>query len=674
MQDSFVNGDSVQQNDKSAPKSSASIAASYGPIQFDKRVKLYLGICAGLLFVFVLCKWHFESIPIWNTILPDGAPETRGLIAGKPRQIRMDDYAVGTPSYLSNTIKDFPQENEAVGGLKTALVSNVSKHIIAIFRPSNWGSFLLDTERGYAYINFFGIFSLLTGAFLLFLLLTKNQFYLSITGALALLLSSGTTAWTFIPSGMIGYGCWATFSFLMLLHEKQMRPVLAYSFLTIFWVISFLLLLYPPYQVPLVYLFSLLIVGHVVQERKTLFPLSLAGWKLIGLTVSIGLSSIVLYLYSNDARETIQAISSTVYPGSRSDMGGTGFIANWFSEYYSWSFNDQKFPKSWLNSCEFAHSLTFAPVIIPLSVALFIVRRQINWLLTSVILFSLVMIVWVEVGFPEWLAKGSLFSMVPTRRAQIPMGAGSIFLTIIYLGTIRNEIVKASFMSTLAAIVGVVGFMIFTAYINVNDSDGLLKPYDTLLPILFFSGMNALLIFSTPVRYRVAIFCTGLLLFLLPNLRDNPLAVGLSPIIDHALYKTVRPLVEQDPDARWMVNGSQFITYMVTATGAKQITGIKMIPDRKEIMRVLDPSAKRDSAYNRYAHVTYQSYIDGKDSVVLFNQYEDGYVIAMDPCSPRMKKLNVKYQIFDHQPQPAEVRCMKLLTTLGNLQLYKAND
>jgi len=91
-------------------------------------------------------------------------------------------------------------------------------------------------------------------------------------------------------------------------------------------------------------------------------------------------------------------------------------------------------------------------------------------------------------------------------------------------------------------------------------------------------------------------------------------------------------------------------------------------------MNVLDPQMKRDSAYNRYAHVTYQSFIDGKDSVVLFNQFEDGYVIAMDPCSPRMKKLNVKYQIFDHQPQPYEVRCMKSITTLGSLTIYQSTN
>ena len=642
-------------------------------IHFDKKVKITLFIFVATFLLFVLLKWHFISLPIWNTMLPDGSPPTRGLIAGTPRSIRMDDYAVATPMLLSNINRGFPAENESLGGLKSALLTTPSKHVINIFRSSYWGYFFLGVERGYTFAFMQGILVLLVSSFLLFLILTNNQYYLSLTGAIALWLSSGTTAWTFIPASVIGYGCLSTLAFLLLLHEKKIKFIILYSFLLIFSTISFLLFLYPPYQVPLVYLFSLLIVGYMIQERYKLFPLPALGLKLAILATIAGLAGWVLYLYSVDIQETIQAVTNTVYPGKRSETGGTGFIANWFSEYYSWSFSDQKFPKSWLNSCEFAHYLTFAPVIIPLSTFWFVFQRKINWILIASILFTLIMILWVEVGFPAWLAQHSLLSMVPTRRAQIPMGAGSIMLTIIYLGTIKNETIKTPTVFTGISILSVIAFMIYTAYVNINDSDGLLKAYDTLIPVIFFSAMNALLIFSLSNRFRIAVFCTGLLIFLLPNLRDNPLAIGLSPITDHELYKTIRPLVLQDPDARWMVNGNQFITYMVTATGAKQITGVKYIPDRKHIMSVLDPMAKRDSAYNRYAHVTYQSYIDGKDSVILANQYEDGYVIAMDPCSPKLKKLNVKYQLFDHAPQPAEIRCMKLIVTLGNVQLYQVN-
>ena len=659
-----------------APLKPAELPESERPfelIRFDKRVKWTLGVFVGFFVLFVLFKWHFESTSMWNTLLPDGSPETRGLVAGKPRQIRMDDYAVATPSFLSQVNLGLPVENESIGGLKAALVSNPAKHSISIFRPSSWGSLFLDTERGYSFATLQNIFSLLVGSFLLFLVLTRNNYFLSLTGTLTLLLSSGTISWTFIPSAMIGYGSAATVAFLLLLHEKKLPYIALQSFLLIFSVVAFLLILYPPYQVPLVYLFSLLIVGYVLQERKNIFPLPAVGWKLLALAVAMGLSGIVLYSYYLDANETITALTKTVYPGQRIDLGGTGFIANWYSEYYSWSFSDAKFPKSWLNSCEYAHYLTFAPVIIPASAYWFVRNQRINWLLLGGVLFTLLMLVWIEVGLPESIAKASLLSMSPTRRAQIPMGIGSIYLTIIYLSVIQNQVIKVPTWANALAIAAVIAFMIYTAYINVSDADGFLKGYQLVIPVLFFSVMNILLLFTLNIRYRVLLFCGGLLLFLLPNIRLNPLSIGLTPITENALYKAIKPIVDRDPNARWIVNGSQYITYMVTATGAKQLTGVKILPDRKHIFSVLDPEMKRDSAYNRYAHVINQSYINGRDSVILVNQFEDGYVIAMDPCSPRMKQLNVKYQVFDHQPQPVEVRCMKSIATLGSLTIYEAN-
>jgi hypothetical protein len=647
-------------------------------IRFDKRVKWTLGSFVALFLVFVLLKWHYVSLPIWNTILPDGSPPTRGLVAGTPKQIRMDDYGVAAPWILSNALNGFPEINESIGGLKAPLLLVPTHNIVTIFKPLHWGFLFLDTERGYAWLYDINPAILLVGSFLFFLMISGNQYLLSLTGALTLLLSSGTVRWSFIPSAMIGYCCAAFTLVIYLISERKTWRIAVFAWLLVWVVCSFALLLYPPYQVPLAYLFSFVLIGYIINNRGHLFPLKRIPIKLGVLAGSVVLASLILASYYADVQETLKAVMSTVYPGQRSETGGTGFVANAFSEYYSWFFADQTFPKSWLNICELSHYLNFTPMITVLAIVWFIVRQRIDWMLAGAIVYVVLMWVWIDVGFPESLAKASLMSMVPTRRAQIPMGIGSILLLFVYLstitkkGTVKTGQALPKWTSALL-VLGAVVFVGYTAYVNVNDSEGFIKPYQTFMPVLFFILMNGLLIFSIPIPYRTSLFCTGLLLFLLPNIKANPLSRGLSPITENAFYKTVRQLVEQDPNARWMVNGSQFITYMVTATGAKQITGVKYIPNRKTIFKVLDPQMKRDSAYNRYAHVINQSYIDGRDSVILVNQFEDGYVIAMDPCSPRLKQLNVKYQVFDHQPQPAEIRCMKSIATLGSLSIYQAN-
>ena len=531
----------------------------------------------------------------------------------------------------------------------------------------------MDSERGYAWMYDISPFLFLVSGFLFFLLITANQYWLSLLGTITLFLSSGTVRWVFIPTASVTYCCLAFVAVVYVLYEQKSLRIALWALLLVWTVCAFALILYPPYQLPLAYLFILLLLGYLINNRQFLWPVPSMPIKLLALLGAAGLAGLVLAGFYTDVHETLTAVTKTVYPGQRSETGGTGFIANWYSEYYSWLFDDQKLPKSWLNICELSHYLNFAPVIIPLAIALFVLNRRIDWMLAAAVFFVGVMWVWMEIGFMPGLAKASLMSMVPTRRAQIPMGVGGILLLIIYLNTIRTTHVNVPVWVNALAVAGVVGFVGYTAYVNVNDSDGFIKPYQTFMPVVFFSLMNGLLLFTIPVRYRIGLFGVGMVLFLLPNLKANPLAKGLTPITENAFYKTVRQLVEQDPQARWMVNGSQYLSYMVTATGAKQITGVKYLPDRKRIFSVLDPAMKRDSAYNRYAHVTNQSYIDGRDSVIMVNQFEDGYVIAMDPCSPRMKQMNVKYQVFDHVAQPAEVRCMKSVATLGSLTIYQAN-
>jgi len=643
-----------------------------GLIRFDRRTRWTLGVMTGVFLLLVLLKMHYVSLPMWNTLIPDGSPADRGLVAGTPKQIRMDDYAVAAPWILSNINHDFPTINESLGGEQAPLMVAPTRHLVTLFKPANWGFLIFSPERAYAWMYDLSPYLLLLGSFLFFMLVTGNQYVLSLTGALALLLSSGTVWWSFIPAGMVGYCGLAFVAFVYLLREKTPWRAALWALGLVYAVLAYAFILYPPYQVPLSYLYLLVLAGYLYQQRAQLFPVPALAVKIAGLVGAVALWGGLLYLVYGDLQATIAAVSNTVYPGKRSETGGTGFVANWFSEYYSWLVSDQRFPQTWMNICELSHYLTFAPVILPLSAAWFWLNRRVDWMLAGAAFFTLALVLYIEVGYPEWLAKATLLSMAPTRRAQIPLGIGSIVLTVLYLGTIREQYRAVPLWANALAVAGIIGFMVYTALLNLEDASGLFRAYQLVVPVAFFALMNGLLLFTIPFRYRVTAFCAGLLLFLLPNLQANPLAKGLTPLTDHLFYKAVRQLVEQDPDARWVVNGNQFLTYMVTATGAKQITGVKFIPERK-IMRVLDPAARRDSAYNRYAHVTFQSFIDGKDSVILHNPYEDGYLIAADPCSPRLKALNVKYVVYDRQPQPVEVRCMTPVNNLGSITIYKVN-
>lgn len=644
-------------------------------IRFDKRVKWFLGICAGLFLLLTLAKINYSSIAIWNQVLPDGSDLKKGLLSGTPRQIRMDDWAGATPMLLSQVNNGFPLQNQSLGGEKPPLVTSIpTHHYITLIRPENWGFHLLSVEQGYAWRWNFFIFAGLVTWFLLFLTLTRNQFWLSVGGAVWLVLSPGVVWWSFVNLGWMYSGILILISSLYIFYARDARTMIVNGIVFAWSLLAFALFLYPPYQVPFGYLLILLLIGFIWRYYQPARLLKNVGPKLITFVIALAGAGLFLYFYYNEAKPTIDILSNTAYPGRRSETGGTGFVANWFSEYFSgWLLDDSHFPAAWMNICELSHFITFTPVIAVCAAVYFYKEKQIDPIIILLLAYLAILYIWIEIGFPEPLAKATLLSMSPTRRTQVPFGIANVVLAIVYLSYSRQHRINVS--GTISAVLGLfaIGFMVYAAWLNVNDSGGYLKTHQLVLPTLFFIGLNLLLLPSFQFKRKEALIALAVVFYSLPSLKVNPFSIGLSPITDHLLYKKVNEIRQQDPKARWAVFGSQYITYMVTATGANQLSGMKYMPDFKT-MHVLDPESKRDTVYNRFAHVVYGSYINGRDTVVIFNPYQDAYTVGMDPCSPKLKQLNAKYFIFDHVPQPAEIRCMTQITKLGSIEIYKRND
>ena len=647
-------------------------------IRFDRRVKWFIGICVGLFVVLTLMKINYSSVGMWNTVIPDGADAKRGIVSGTPKSIRIDEWGIVTPFTMSQAHQGFPQENPAIGGDKVSLVGYYPiKHFVTLFRPSHWGFFVLPLETGFAWHWNFVIFANLIVVTLLFLLLTRNKFWLSVLGAAWLIFSPGFAWWSYFLLTIQFAASLLLISSLYLFYARSIRTLLVAGPLFLWSFVMFALILYPPYQIMLGYLMVVLLIGFVWRYFKKEYLFDLLWAKLATFAVAFAIMGGIFYAFYLDAKSTIDIMSNTVYPGKRSETGGTGFVANWFSEYYAgWLVSNEQFPKNWMNICELSHFITFTPIIAVGLGVYFVRTKKVDPLLAVLLGFVLFVLVYIEVGFPEFLAKITLFDLSPTRRAQVPFGIANVVLAILYLSYISDQKKPVlSGLTTALLTVSVIAFMGFAAWLNLSTSDGFFKVHQLFLPTLFFAGLNYLLLPLATFRHKELVVAGCLVLFTLPNLKINPVSKGLAPLTEHVLYKKVRELHLQEPKARWVVLGSQYITYLVTATGVNQLSGVKNQPDFKS-MRVLDPTARRDSAYNRYAHTVYSTYIDPAhpDTVLIQNGFEDGYQVGIDPCSPKLRTLNVRYVIFDRVPQPVETRCMKQVAKLGNIEIYRTND
>ncbi len=645
-----------------------------GLINFDKKTKIFV---YGLLIMYVclsMLKVHTSSLPIWDSVF--GNPKPRGLILGQPRGIRQDEWMIMAPAVLSQSNTNFNITNSAFGaGNSPAFLGLPVKHITSILKPSFWPYFVFDVERAFAFSWNMAIFFSIISTFLLFMLLTKSDFYVSSGAALFIFLSSAVQWWSYgIISNMSTLN-FIVLAFIYILYSKDLKLILFSSILLLLYAFVFLTSLYPPWQIPLLYLYTLLLIGFLVKNWnieifKQLLPIKLISFGFVGLLLGI-----FVYLHLDLTLETMQIMADTVYPGKRTTNGGDLLPGKLFSEFFGMFFTETKFPAKWLNICEASSVVMFFPILFYTIGRNYLLTKKIDITYLLLVIYITVLLIWILVGFPTFLSKITLFSMSPVYRTLPILGIVNVFLLFLCLADKNLYSKKSNIVET---IITFVAFFIFIFIINsiTNNKSGKFYTSSQIIgSVLIFGTIYFLIWYQTSEKIKL----TLLVLLVLVNIRSlatNPISMGMESIIKNQIVLDTKEIATKDPEARWAVFGNQMLCNLLKVNGIKCINGVKHVPILSD-MKVLDPSGKDNFVYNRYAHINMGSFITGTDSLVFkLNENEvvnDNYSLYMDPCSPKLKKLGVKYVAFTYQPQASEIRCMTLVINSG-LLVYKYND
>ena len=652
-------------------------------IVFDKKTKRFLLILLATYFALSLLKVHTSSIANWDIMFGKAAPQS--VLFGSPKFIRMDEWMVSTPAILSQYALGMPVRNDTLGGVTTPVVWGLPvKDVSTILRPALWPYFIFDVERAFAFAWNFKIFIFLISIFLTLMLLTRNSFSLSVCGAFFIFFSGAVQWWSYSIADYMLYLNGIFISLIYIMYSKKRWPFILAGITLLLSAYGFIFNLYPPFQVPLAQLYLLIFVGYLLKQKDLLSIKQYFLAKTIVVIVVVLIFTLFAYHYYLLVRNTYAIMLNTAYPGRRFSTGGDLLSGKLFVEFFGIFMSNTHFPRQWGNICETSGFIMFFPIVLYGMVYDYVKTKRIDPLLISLSVFIVAGLIYLLIGFPAVLSKVTLMSMSPAKRFLPILGAGNCILLICYLSTRQTQTSadRFSWIEFGILAVSVIAFATI-AGLHINNATKNFFTWGEITTATIIVSIVYLLVRYKDYRFATPALCVLLMAIALSNAMVNPVTIGLSSILDNPLLTVTRQIHKEDPQARWALFGDTRITNLLKANGISLLNCTKLIPAFDD-MRVLDPTGDYYSVYNRYAWIAMYTYIDGKDGLTMGNKSEDAYTISMDPCSPRLKELAVKYLVFTKPPtapatatftpKAAEVRCMTKVAETSGIFVYKRND
>ena len=647
-----------------------------GPVlrYLEKHRYLFGGI---LLLTCVAFQISGSSLAMWS-VYTTGISSSEslldsGVVFGIPRGIRADEWAVLTPMVLSQRVNGFWAVSEILRGTATDVTTTYGAPALALvglFRPFYLG-YLIGNEYGLSFFWFGRLIALFLASYECAKVYTKGNKWFSAAAAVMIAFSA-PVQWWFSTNGFVDMLIWGQTA--VVLFNLYIRPRIRtgkrilYALGLVECGGAFIFTFYPAQEVPLVYIFGALIIGTVINGWKR-FDFS---WKrdtvIIGgaLVIFLILGAGVLY----QSKDTVAAISNTVYPGQRFSTGGSVSNLSWL---LGW---EQSFflpVDAWNavagNSCEAAQVVSLFPLGVLLSMYTVVIRRKIDWPLILMAIVQLMFVVFLYAGFPVWLSKVSLLSNVTEGRLRPVMGYLEIFLlfrSLCLLHELPEVIRNRDRFRVWAPILCLIPAFGFSVAMGLFDPAFLRKAY--LVP--GFIAVYCMLFFLAGSRSRkaqasfLAVVCVTVGL---SGMTVNPLQVGTDPLEEGETAQVIRETVVGDPTGKWITSEALWVfNNLPVVFGAPTVTSTNVYPAVENWMK-LDPDGRYADIYNRYAHFNVS--LNGADTTF---ELLNPDLVQLNLDAKALKTLVVRYVLSGRAYSQEEIEAFGLsyIKQAGNMVLY----
>ena len=588
------------------------------------KYKFYIALL--VLFVFFAFKFNFSSLGAWNDYVFNNVQNN--LIIGKSLQIKNDEWATYSAITISQ-YPNFPYFNDILRGTKTDMFmvyGQPVKNIACIFRPFLLPFLFFDYEHALSLHWIIKYLFLFFVTFYFFMILTKNKKYLSFIFTILVFFASPVQYWTQVPfAEMIIFAeLFIVMSYMYIINNKFLNRLLYLSIMLI-CSISYMLCLYPAWQISFAYIFFILLIC-IFYEYKNKFVVSKKDVFLILFFLTFFVL-ILIYIFLK-SKDTIFCVMNTSYPGARFENGG-GSVTRFFKYFINVFFSTKDIlPTS--NIVEESVFFDFFPIGIIFSILVLLKNKIKDKLLMFLLILDIFFLIRCLSPFPSFISKITLLKFVPTERLYIAVG----FLNLLILAR-SSSILKIGFSKKISILISLVvtitvilsNIILYKAYLSA----------DMIIVVLLLSFSSLYYLLQLKLNKQFLLIVVVVMFFC--GAVANPLQMGVN-IFNAPLYNAITEINISSPGI-WIVEGMSLpMTNYPIICKVPTLTSTNIYPNL-ELWSKLDKDKKYYDIYNRYCHVEMQLY-DEKTNIEKFVLKEkDSIKINLHPED--LITLNVKY-------------------------------
>lgn len=597
------------------------------------------------LIIFIVClifRLHGSSVSVYNYEFSNKIDESEtGLLIGEGRGIRGDEFNVQLPYYFSQYYNDYEENSYqmSLAGQDMILGYNAPvKDFTMIGKPFTIGYILFGNEIGLSWYWCSKLILFILVAFELCKLLTEGNDKLSLLGTF-LIVFSPSMQWWFSPH-MYDVFFWASTLlvvgyYFFTASSKWLKNVI--TILVPCCIIGFVIALFPSCQIPLGLIAIALLVTLLIRNKD---KITFKKIDFLRIVFAVLVSGVILGNFLINSFDQINLLYNTVYPGKRICLGGEYVLSDLFTDITNFLTPYKNI--NVLNNCEvstFVHLGVFFLLYFPFIVwKRFKEGKSSSNLIIGSVLFGIliIQIYFMLVGFPEWLAKITLFSYI--NRMKIVYGFTSTLFTIWSIDFLHKN---KEYRNLVYGILVLILFAIlyynsinpaYVDYILTIASVSWLPKVYFILAICSFL-MIAFLTLLNKVNLAIYIF---ICMIVISGFTINPIAYGASAIYNHPISTEIEKIIESN-DSNWIALDSLLAQNFLLANGAKVVNSVNFYPDYGKWERV-DANKQFDDVYNRYAHMT-TYFVNDNFNVSVFSPDHIHLFVNFDV----LKKWEVKY-------------------------------